>query len=126
MREHICGIDLGTTNSCISYLRDGKATAIAVDMDSAIVPSVVSLDEKKGRIIVGSEALNRLAAFPEQTIRSIKRLMGGDEKITLCARTFSPEELLSFILKYLVPSRVGAPQRDQGKIQNRAPLERDR
>jgi len=102
MRKPICGIDLGTTNSCISYLRDGKATAITVDRDLAIVPSVVSLDEKTGRIIVGSEALNRLAAFPEQTIRSIKRLMGMKEKVTLGARTYSPEELSSFILKFLV------------------------
>lgn len=102
MGEVICGIDLGTTNSCISYLKDGKPFVVPVEGASAIMPSVVSYDEKAGRIIVGREAVNRLAAFPDHTVRSIKRLMGKDTKVHLGTRAYSPEEVSSFILKSLV------------------------
>ena len=69
----IFGIDLGTTNSCIAVLQDGKPRVIPAD-GNGIVPSVVSFDN--GTLLVGRTAKNRAAAFPEQTIRSIKRSMG--------------------------------------------------
>lgn len=100
--EVICGIDLGTTNSCISYLREGKPFVVPVEGTSAIMPSVVSYDENAEKIIVGREALNRLAAFPNHTVRSIKRLMGKDTKVHLGKKTYTPEEVSSFILKMLV------------------------
>jgi len=101
MSEILCGIDLGTTNSSIAYLQDGKPIALPVEEGSAIVPSVVSLDKAGGQIFVGRRAKNRMAAFPEETIRSIKRLMGKETSIPLGAKKFSPEELSSFILQYL-------------------------
>ncbi len=101
MSEILCGIDLGTTNSSIAYLQGGKPIALPVEEGSAIVPSVVSLDEAGGQILVGRRAKNRMAAFPEDTVRSIKRLMGKETSIPLGPKKFSPEELSSFILQYL-------------------------
>jgi len=102
MKDIICGIDLGTTNSSIAYLSEGKPAAIDIEEGSAVVPSIVSLDEVTGQIVVGRYAKNRLAAFPEHTIKSIKRLMGKEVKVHLGERTFTPEEISSFVLKYLV------------------------
>ena len=102
MREIICGIDLGTTNSSIACLKDGKAEALPIEEGQALVPSVVSLDEAANTIIVGRPARNRLAAFPDHTVRSIKRQMGQNTPVRLGAQQFSPEEISSFILKHLV------------------------
>ena len=102
MTEPICGIDLGTTNSCLAILRDGKPEPVLIEEGSAIVPSIVSRDEATGRIIVGREALNRFAAFPHHTVRSIKRLMGKETTVLLGDQAYSPEEISSHILKYLV------------------------
>ena len=101
MKDIICGIDLGTTNSTIAYLREGRPIPLPVDEDSALVPSVVSLDEAGAQILVGRQARNRLAAFPEHTVRSVKRLMGKETRISLGEKSFSPEEISSFILRYL-------------------------
>jgi molecular chaperone DnaK len=101
MSEILCGIDLGTTNSSIAYLEGGKPIALPLEEGSAIVPSVVSLDEMSGQIVIGRQAKNRMGAFPEHTIRSIKRLMGKETRIPLGPKEFSPEELSSFILQYL-------------------------
>lgn len=101
MREVIYGIDLGTTNSTISIIRDGKAVPIPIEAGQALVPSVVSLDEATQTILVGRQAHHRLAAFPKHTIRSIKRLMGQNIKVSLGAQEFSPEEISSFILNHL-------------------------
>jgi len=102
MREIICGIDLGTTNSSIACLKDGKAEALPIEEGQALVPSVVSLDEAANTIIVGRPARNRLAAFPNHTVRSIKRQMGQNTPVRLGAQQFSPEEISSFILNHLV------------------------
>ena len=101
MREIIYGIDLGTTNSTIAAIQDGKAVAIPLEAGQALVPSIVSFDEAGKTIIVGRQASHRLAAFPRHTVRSIKRLMGRNTKVTLGPQEFSPEEISSFILNYL-------------------------
>lgn len=102
MGEIICGIDLGTTNSVIACLDQGKPVALSIEEGSAIVPSVVSLDDATGQLLVGRAARNRLAAFPDHTIRSVKRLMGQEASIHLGARNFTPEEASSHILRYLI------------------------
>ncbi|MDR1978806.1 MAG: Hsp70 family protein [Synergistaceae bacterium] len=94
----IYGIDLGTTNSCISVLQEGRPHIIPVD-GNGIVPSVVSLDGTN--LLVGRKAWNRAAAFPEQTIRSVKRLMGTMEKLTLGGKEYEPEDISAMILRYL-------------------------
>ena len=69
------GIDLGTTNSIVARMRDGRPTAI-LDCDSAtLVPSAVFYD-KTGQIIVGTEAMRMASTNPSDTIVSVKRFMG--------------------------------------------------
>ncbi|WP_045218775.1 Hsp70 family protein [Desulfonatronum thioautotrophicum] len=96
--KSIFGIDLGTTNSCISLLRDGKPEVIQVD-GSPIVPSVVSFDGDS--IIVGQRARNRALLYPEQTVASIKRHMGETVSMDIAGRSLSPEQISASILSYL-------------------------
>ena len=97
--EPIIGIDLGTTNSEVSFYHDGKIQVIE-DGDNGIVPSVVGLSDA-GEIVVGREAANQAAVVPERTVASIKRRMGTDDVIPLGEETFSPQEISAFILKSL-------------------------
>jgi molecular chaperone DnaK len=92
------GIDLGTTNSVISRLVDGRPVPVEVD-GSAIVPSVVLyLDD---RIVVGREARNLELQHPERTIRSAKRRIGTAHTYTVGAKTVSPEEVSAEVLRAL-------------------------
>lgn len=99
MNELIVGIDLGTTNSELSVIQDGKIRVVPIH-GHAIMPSCVGLDAE-GRLIVGQAARNQLVAAPERTLLSIKRKMGEDVKVALGERQFSPEEISSFILREL-------------------------
>jgi molecular chaperone DnaK len=99
--DALYGIDLGTTNSCIAVIRNERPEVIEIEEGSAIVPSVVSLDEATGRFIVGRRAKNRLSAYPELTVRSVKRRMGRDEKVALGNLALSPEQVSAHILTYL-------------------------
>ena len=85
------GIDLGTTNSVITYLQDGRPVPIAIDGE-AIVPSVVYVDQD-GSFRVGREARNLQLSEPERTMRSVKRKMGLDHRYEIDGRRFSPEEI---------------------------------
>lgn len=102
MQKIICGIDLGTTNSVIAYLNNGKPEALCIEDGVAIVPSVISVGDDQQRLFIGRPALNRLAAFPESTVRSVKRLMGKNTVVQLGRAAYSPEELSSFLLRHLV------------------------
>ncbi len=101
MKSMVCGIDLGTTNSSIAFLREGAPEAIPVEEGTAIMPSVVSFDPASGGRWVGRQAKNRRAAFPELTISSIKRRMGKDTEVAAGSMIFSPEQVSSFIIKHL-------------------------
>jgi molecular chaperone DnaK len=101
MKSIVCGIDLGTTNSVIAFLKNGYPEAIPVEDGSAILPSVVSFEPQNGTPWVGQRAKNRRAAFPEDTITSVKRIMGKDTTVTACDRSLKPEEVSSYILKHL-------------------------
>ncbi|MDR1482796.1 MAG: Hsp70 family protein [Synergistaceae bacterium] len=94
----IFGIDLGTTNSCISVLENGRPRVIPVD-GNGVVPSVVSVDGKE--ILVGRIAKNRASAFPEQSARSVKRKMGTNETFFLGGKSYGPEDISAMILRYL-------------------------
>jgi molecular chaperone DnaK len=95
----IVGIDLGTTNSEIAVIRDGKPEIISVDGEP-IMPSCVGIDPA-GNILVGRTAKNQMVAAPEATILSIKRKMGENTRISLADRSFSPEEISAMILTQL-------------------------
>lgn len=93
------GIDLGTTNSLVAVVEDGRPRVLARG-DERLVPSVVGLSDD-GRIVVGQTALNQYVLAPERTVRSIKRKMGTDERIKLGDREYSPQDISAFILRYL-------------------------
>ena len=95
----IIGIDLGTTNSEVAFVRD-LHPEILQNGDGEILPSCVGLDEE-GRILVGAGARNQAVAFPERTVLSVKREMGKDKKISLDGQSYSPQEISAFILKAL-------------------------
>lgn len=97
--ETIVGIDLGTTNSEVSILENGKPKVITIDNDP-IMPSCVGID-KTGKLIVGRTAKNQIISDPESTVLSIKRKMGEQVRIRLSDKEFSPEEISSFILMEL-------------------------
>ncbi|MBM3333221.1 molecular chaperone DnaK [Candidatus Sumerlaeota bacterium] len=75
MATPIVGIDLGTTNSCVAFLRSGKPEVIPNAEGSRVTPSVVQYDEA-GQVFVGELAKRQLIVNPAETVRSIKRLIG--------------------------------------------------
>jgi len=75
-QDVIIGIDLGTTNSLVAYMQDGEAVAVKDEAgDNKLVPSIVHF-EGKSNIIVGNKAKEKLITDPQNTIYSVKRLMG--------------------------------------------------
>ena len=89
------GIDLGTTNSCVSVYEGGEAKVIANPEGLRTTASVVAF--KNGEIIVGEKAKNQMVTNPE-TISSIKRLMGTSKKVHVNGKDYSPEEISAMIL----------------------------
>ena len=99
MKEIIVGIDLGTTNSAIAFVKDGVPEIIPIDGQPSM-PSCVGIDPS-GRLVVGQAARNMLITSSESTVLSIKRKMGEDTRVTLGDKSYSPEEISSFILRRL-------------------------
>lgn len=93
------GIDLGTTFSAVAVMEGGKATIIPNAEGERTTPSVILI--KEGERIVGKLAKNQAVTNPEHTVRSIKRKMGSDEKITIDGKDYSPQELSAIILQKL-------------------------
>lgn len=94
----IIGIDLGTTNSCVAIMENGKSTIIANKDGSRTTPSVVSY--KDNIKLVGGDA-KRQAIINPDTISSIKRKMGSSEHVKLNDVSYSPEEVSGMILQFL-------------------------
>ncbi len=99
MSETIIGIDLGTTNSEVALIRDGRSQVLDVD-GAPILPSVVGLAED-GSLLVGRAARNQYALYPDRTIRSVKRRMGEDVRLSMGEQSYSPQEISALILKRL-------------------------
>ena len=112
--KKIFGIDLGTTNSCLAVMEDGGPRVIAIDGEP-IVPSVVGLDRKTDRFLVGRRARNRQVLEPAWTVRSVKRRMGETARVRLGDRELLPEEVSAEILRYL---------KEQGEAALGEPVER--
>src|SRR5688572_18157284 len=130
------GIDLGTTNSLVAYVKDGVPTVIRDRNGDPLVPSVVSVSEE-GVTYVGREAQRRLLTDARRVVYSVKRFMGkgvhdvGDEarllpfrlsgdpggvvRIGLGDREFTPPEISAFILREL-KHRAEAYFAEQGEI----------
>src|SRR5689334_14718619 len=116
----VVGIDLGTTNSLVAYVKDGVPVVIRDESGDALVPSVVSIAED-GTVFVGREGQRRLLTDPERTAYSIKRFMGkgredvrdeaahlpfriaGDDKgvvrVGLGGRELTPPEISALVLR---------------------------
>ena len=94
----IIGIDLGTTNSCVSVLEAGEAKVIPNPEGGRTTPSVVAF--KNGERIVG-DAAKRQMVTNKDTISSIKRLMGSDKKVEAAGKEYTPEEISAMILSYM-------------------------
>ena len=96
----IAGIDLGTTNSETAIIREGRPFVVSDAAGEKIVPSFVGLSPT-GEVLVGEPAHNQYVVSPERTIKSIKRKMGSDERISLAEQSYTPQEISAFILKRL-------------------------
>ena len=94
----IIGIDLGTTNSCVSAIEGDKPRVLETPEGKRTVPSVVSF--KNGEFVVGDTAKRQMITNPD-TVYSIKRKMGTNEKVTLGGKQLTPEEISAKILAYI-------------------------
>lgn len=99
MNEIIIGIDLGTTNSEVAIVENGKVHVIA-ESGKKIVPSFVGIGDN-GEILTGETARNQYLIYPERTVKSIKRLMGQDTHVVMAGHSYSPQEISAIILKRL-------------------------
>ena len=95
----IIGIDLGTTNSCVSVLEGGTPQVIPNDEGGRTTPSVVAF--KGDETIVGDRAKRQAVTNPKNTIASIKRLMGSGKKVSANGKDWTPEEISAKILSKL-------------------------
>ena len=100
MAEKIIGIDLGTTNSEVAVVDNGRVTVIDIAPDHPILPSFVGLADD-GAILVGEPARNQYVLYPERTIKSIKRRMGSADQVELGDTTYTPQEISAIILRRL-------------------------
>jgi Fe-S protein assembly chaperone HscA len=119
----VVGIDLGTTNSLVAFMDGDKPVVIGGENHNALVPSIVFYDEEKRRLLIGTEARERLITEPRKAIYSVKRFMGKgsadvQEDLTLVPfqiaagseqvirfqmgdKVFTPPEISAFILREL-------------------------
>ena len=95
----IVGIDLGTTNSGVAVVQDGRPDMLPHG-EERIIPSVVGY-AANGQWLVGTPARNQYVLDPENTVVSIKRQMGTDSRVTLGGRKLTPQEVSAFILRQL-------------------------
>jgi molecular chaperone DnaK len=132
----VVGIDLGTTNSLVAYVKNGVPEVIRDQAGDGLVPSVVSIGEE-GTVFVGREAQRRLLTSPSRTVYSVKRFMGrgiddvrdeaalfpfsiggeagGVVRIGVAGREFTPPEISAFVLKEL-KHRAEEFFREQGEF----------
>ncbi|MDR1559888.1 MAG: Hsp70 family protein [Clostridiales bacterium] len=102
---YVAGIDLGTTNSIISFWDDHNNRPEPIDISNGFgkipLPSVVQYREESGEWIIGEEAYRTMNIYPEDTIRSVKRKMGLNETVIINSRPYKPEEIAAKILNEL-------------------------
>ena len=96
----IIGIDLGTTNSCVSVIEGGEPVVIANAEGSRTTPSVVAFS-KTGERMVGQVAKRQAITNPDRTVISIKREMGSDYKVNIDGKSYTPQEISAMILQKL-------------------------
>ncbi len=96
----IIGIDLGTTNSCVSVMEGGSPVIIPNAEGNRTTPSVVAFT-KEGERLVGETAKRQAVTNPDRTIMSIKREMGRDYKKNIDGKDYTPQDISAMILQKL-------------------------
>ena len=96
----IIGIDLGTTNSCVAVMEGGEPVVIPNAEGNRTTPSVVAFS-KNGERLVGQIAKRQAVTNPDNTVISIKRKMGTNDKVKIEGDTFTPQEISAMILQKL-------------------------
>ena len=96
----VIGIDLGTTNSCVSVMEGGEPVVIANAEGNRTTPSIVGF-AKNGERLVGETAKRQAVTNPERTITSIKRHMGEDYTVTIDDKKYTPQDISAMILAKL-------------------------
>ncbi len=107
----IIGIDLGTTNSCVSVIEGGEPVVIANAEGARTTPSVVAFS-KTGERMVGQVAKRQAITNPDRTISSIKREMGTSHTVEIDGKKFTPQEISAIILQKLkadAEAYIGSP-----------------
>lgn len=94
------GIDLGTTNSCVSVLEGGEPVVISNREGMRTTPSVVAFS-KEGERIVGEPAKRQAVTNPDRTISSIKREMGSNYRVNIDGKDYTPQDISAIILQKL-------------------------
>ena len=94
------GIDLGTTNSCVSVKEGDNVTVIPNPEGQRTTPSVVAFT-KDGEILVGQLAKRQAIVNPDRTVISIKRSMGSDKTVTIDGKPYTPQQISAMILQKL-------------------------
>ncbi|HKE67073.1 MAG TPA: molecular chaperone DnaK [Micromonosporaceae bacterium] len=94
------GIDLGTTNSCVSVLEGGEPTVIANAEGSRTTPSIVAF-ARNGEVLVGEVAKRQAVTNPDRTIRSVKREMGTNWSIDIDGKKYTAQEISARVLMKL-------------------------
>ena len=110
----LIGIDLGTTNSCVSFMENGHAVVIPNAEGSRTTPSVVAFT-KSGERLVGQAAKRQAVTNAQRTFSSVKREMGSDRTYSIDGKTYRPQELSAMILQKLktdAESWLGEPVTD--------------
>ncbi len=108
------GIDLGTTNSCVSVVEGGHAVIIPNDKGERTTPSIVAFTAD-GTRLVGSAAARQATVNAKRTVSSIKRQMGTDWRINIDGKSWTPQEISAMILRKLrtdAESYLGEPVTD--------------
>ena len=96
----IIGIDLGTTNSCVSVMEGGEAVVIPNAEGNRTTPSIVAFS-KDGERMVGQVAKRQAITNPDRTVISIKREMGTNYKVNIDGKSYTPQEISAMILQKL-------------------------
>ena len=96
----IIGIDLGTTNSCVAVMEGGQPVVIANAEGARTTPSVVAVT-KSGERLVGEPAKRQAVTNADNTIASIKRKIGTNEKVTMGGKSYTPQEISAMVLQKL-------------------------
>ena len=96
----IIGIDLGTTNSCVSVMEGGEAVVIPNAEGNRTTPSIVAFS-KEGERMVGQVAKRQAITNPDRTVISIKREMGTNHKVSIDGKSYTPQEISAMILQKL-------------------------